>query len=223
MNKTKLLTELAHKRQQAKWDGFHQLAEYHNGIYECDFVSPYTKSAGNVDADIFILLQDWCSHEKLSGQICADSRDLGHTRSVPTNQNLKRLLQQHLGLKLDETYGTNLFPFIKKGDMSSSLPLKAMIRAAEEFALPQIEIVAPKIVICLGLNTFRALRIATGLGNVKNFEDAFNQPFEHHGSRIWLQAHTGRLGQNNRNAGGVNRVDQDWQIMAQSLQEKNNL
>ena len=34
------------------------------------------------------------------------------------------------------------------------------VRAANEFALPQIQIVEPKIVICLGLATFNALRRA---------------------------------------------------------------
>src|SRR5690606_32498510 len=39
------LRELAHKRQRTTRAGLKKIGDLHNGIYDCDFVSPYTKSA----------------------------------------------------------------------------------------------------------------------------------------------------------------------------------
>jgi hypothetical protein len=46
-------------RPTAEYSG---IGDYHDGAYECERVSPYTKTAGNVDADVMVLLQDWASH-----------------------------------------------------------------------------------------------------------------------------------------------------------------
>jgi len=97
MDKTTRLFQLARKRQASRWPGYLPLVEYHNGAYECEFVSPYTKAAGNVDAAVMIVLQDWSSHDRLSGGLDADAIEHGHTPSLPTNRNLKRLLGVHLG------------------------------------------------------------------------------------------------------------------------------
>ena len=45
MKKHKQLLELAQKRQRSRWNGYKCIGDYHGGIYECDYVSPYTKSA----------------------------------------------------------------------------------------------------------------------------------------------------------------------------------
>ena len=67
--KSRLLA-LAKKRQQAKREGYKNIGDYHSGRYECDFVSPYTKTASNVDSPLLIMLQDWASDDFLSGQFC---------------------------------------------------------------------------------------------------------------------------------------------------------
>jgi restriction system protein len=113
-------------------------------------------------------------------------------------------------VELADVYGTNLFPFIKKGGMSSSIPMNDLIRAAKEFALPQIRIVRPKLIVCLGLNTFNALRIACKHPPVQRMNEAIASPFTFDESRIWCQAHTGARGQNNR---GRERVAEDWRKM----------
>jgi hypothetical protein len=63
MDKRARLLSLARLRQSTRWRGYTSIADYHGGVYECDFVSPYTKTAGNSDAEIMVLLQDWSSHE----------------------------------------------------------------------------------------------------------------------------------------------------------------
>ena len=190
--------------------GYGQIGDYHDGAYECDFVSPYTKSAGNVDAEIFVLLQDWSSDEALRGTLDSDCVLYGLTRTLPTNKRLVELLRHHFGVELGDVYATNLFPFIKRGGISSSIPMGDLIRAAQEFALPQIQIVRPKLVVCLGLNTFNAIRIACGHSPARPMAEAIASPFTFDESRVWCQAHTGARGQNNR---GRERVAEDWRKM----------
>ena len=217
MDKRKDLLALARLRQQTRWEGYKCIgdADYHDGIYECDYVSPYTKSAGNVDADIMIMLQDWSSDEDMKKPV--NWVDLGYDPTYPTNVNLINLLQSTFGTALRETYATNLFPFVKLGGMSASIPHRDLVAAAREFAIPQIQIVRPRLVICLGLATFNALRRARGLGTCPSIDLAVSVPFDVEGSRVWCQAHTGRLGQNNRNRGGIDRVSSDWARMKEDV------
>jgi hypothetical protein len=163
-----------------------------------------------VDAEIMVLLQDWSSDQSLNGAFDEDCVKLGHTPHLPTNQNLTKLLDATFGLTLRDIYGTNLFPFIKLGGMSVSIPQADLLRAARQFALPQIRIVNPKLVICLGLVTFNALREACEFSPSPNLGSAIDSPFNIGATRTWCQAHTGWNGQKHRNKGGVDRVSHDW-------------
>jgi len=218
--KQEALYKLAQKRQLTRWDGYSCIADLHGGVYECDYVSPYTKSASNVDAAVMLVLQDWASSEYFERHdgVISDLVELGYDSSVETNINLKGLLKNHLNLGLQNTYATNLMPFIKQGGMSASIPMKILVNAAIEFALPQIKIVQPKIVICFGLQTFNAMRRACSEQKVNNIDDATNSHYSYESSTFFGQAHPGRLGQNNRNRGGVDRVSTDWKKMRAFLE-----
>jgi len=210
MDKRARLLSLARLRQRTRWHGYSSIADYHGAAYECDFVSPYSKTAGNVDAAIMVLLQDWSSHENLSGPLDEDARDLGYTPGEPTNRNLARLLKVTFGLSIAGVYGTNLFPFVKRGSMSARIPDADLVRAASEFALPQLEIIAPRLAICLGMATFNAVRVARGLPRARNVDAALTAPFTIDETQVWFQTHPGHFGQISRNKGGVDRVSQDW-------------
>ena len=216
-DKQRKLHELALKRKAARWLGYHQLGDFHNGAYECEYVSPYTKSAGNYDAEVFILLQDWASADGLMDSFDDESARLGYSPGLPTNRNLIDLLNRFFGLTLADTYGTNLFPFIKPGGMSASIPLRDLTKAAQEFALPQISIVKPRLVVCLGLQTFCAMQRATDRRPSANLAEAITNPFVFESATIWCQAHTGGMGKANRNRGGVDRVSADWAAMSRSM------
>ena len=58
MNKKEELSKLAKLRQSKVYEGYTSIADYANGAYECEYVSPYSKSAHNVDADVFVILKD---------------------------------------------------------------------------------------------------------------------------------------------------------------------
>lgn len=66
---------------------------------------------------------------------------------------------------------------------------------------------------CFGLRTFNAVLRVLGKDPLKTMAAAIDSPISFAGSRIWCQAHTGALGQNNRNRGGVDRVSRDWKAM----------
>jgi restriction system protein len=212
-NKAAQLLALAKERQATRWAGYNCTGDYHSGVYECDHVSPYTKTAGNVDADVMVMLQDWASDKELRRPIDEDARVLGYTRDFPTNRNLSNLLAATFGLGLKNVYATNLFPFIKPGSMSSAIRQSDLVRAAEKFAIPQIRIVSPRLVICLGVVTFNALEKASQRPVSARMSAAIANPFDIGSARVWCQAHTGILGTNNRNRGGVDRVSKDWLTM----------
>jgi restriction system protein len=209
--KQRLLLALARKRQNEKLDGYYCIGDYHCGKYERDFVSPYTQSACNVDSEVFVMLQDWSCDDELRGPFKPDRADLGHDENWPTNRKLKELLRESLGLSLSDVYATNLFPFIKRGNASSRIKREHMVRAARDFALPQISIIRPKIVIALGVETFNALREALGLPRVRSAKVAKENDFCFESARVWYQVHTGsRWKQNNGSAG-------DWTKMKDHL------
>ena len=217
-SKTDRLFKLGRKRKRYPVPpGYHSIAYYRKGVYETKHVSPYTKTAGNLDADVFVMLQDWCSDNYLKGELCTDSVQYGHNRSCITNINLKKLLSAHLNLELKDTYGTNLFPFIKPGPMNAKIPPGLMEIAAVEFGLPQIEIVSPKLVICFGGSTFNAIRKAARLEKVKTVSGGIDQPFRYRNSMIWLQFHLAQQAQNTRNTGGIDRVREDWRKMKKRI------
>ena len=199
----------------SRWAGYKCIGDYYNGIYECDFVSPYTRSASNVDAELMVLLQDWASDNVLSGPFLAERLTLGHDPQRATNQRLRELLRQHFRVELEEVYATNVFPFVKTGSMNASIAKRDLVRAAREFALPQIQIVGPRLAMCLGKTAFNAVAVAAGCRGAKSLEDAIAFPFEIGSTQIWCQAHTGRQGTNYRNRNGVDRVTKDWARMAQ--------
>jgi uracil-DNA glycosylase len=87
---------------------------------------------------------------------------------VPTNKNLREYLNDCMnGLKFSETYTSNVFPFIKQGKKNSFIRDADMLYAAKTYALPQIEIVSPRMVICLGPPAFYAVRRAAQLPDLE--------------------------------------------------------
>jgi uracil-DNA glycosylase len=159
-----------------------------------------------------VFLQDWTSDESIRRGLDEDCVKLGYTPSLPTNRNLIRLLQLHFHVSLRDIYATNLFPFIKPRHMGSAIPRRDLVRAAAEFGLPQIQIVQPALVICLGLPTFNALREVCGHSRVYPMAAAIRSPFSLDGARVWCQAHTGGQGQAMRNA-NREKVPDDWRRM----------
>jgi uracil-DNA glycosylase len=219
-SKRDALAALARKRRSTRWPGYGAIGEYHDGIYECDHVSPYSKAAGNTDARIMVLLQDWASHDALSGPVHPERVRLGHDPERWTNRHLKDLLRRHLGVGFGEVYATNVFPFVKPGGMSAPIPMRDMVPAAAMFALPQVEIVRPQIALCLGIRTFNAVARAAGHRSVARLDDAIANPFTLGETDVRCLAHTSQQATNTRNRSDPDRVDRDWRRVADALEER---
>ena len=213
--KREALLSLARKRQFCRLDGYACIGDLHGGVFECDHVSPWFKSAGNVDAEIMIVGQDWSSSDALNSEV-PDPHIIRHgfDPKFPTNKNLDGLLNRYFGLTRAQCYFTNVFPFIKPGNPSATIGQKDLNWSAKTFTLREIEIVSSQLVICLGCRTFLALMRAANLKGAPKMDQAINSPFKLAHSRIYCVAHTGARGINNR---GRKRVDEDWRRLATSL------
>ena len=218
LGKEERLRALVKKRQQYVPSGYRGIGEYRDGIYECDYVSPYTKSANNLNAEIMFFLQDWSSDECLQKAPTSKEIELGYSPNLPTNKNLIKLLRKYFGTELKETYGTNLFPFVKPKGISTGIPYKVLIQVARDYAIPQIDIIKPKLVICLGSSVFDSILCALGLPVHKTLSDSIANPVLYNNILVHAQSHPGGMGRAKRNKNGIDRVSQDWDNMAQKFQ-----
>lgn len=175
--------ELAQKRRMTKISGYTHPEDY--GYDFREWVSPYTKGAHTFGGTA-IVLQDWASADSLKGDPDKGIQELGRSISLRTNSILKALLDNVLGLSIEQTYGTNIFPLIKSGNISASIPIKHMKIMALQFVKYELEIAKPIKVLALGAKTYNVLRSigvnciplphpAARIGSISNHE------------RIWLE------------------------------------
>ena len=209
------MAALVRARPLSRHPKYRALKEVCDCLPDCEFVSPWTKSACNLDADLMIVGQDWVS-EPFLREHSDVLRQLGYDPKLPTNKNLQDLLRDQFGLSLSEVYATNVFIYVKSGDMSASLSMHDLTDCAERFLLPQIEIVRPQMAICLGQKTFAAVRRALALPAL-SLKDAANPightKYLHTG--IYGSPHLG--GQGTANAGGLRKIIPQRRAVAERL------
>jgi restriction system protein len=160
-----------------------------------------------------VILQDWASEEDLNNPFDKSSADqaIGYSPAAPTNRNLQARLKKHFDIAIKDTYATNLFPFVKPGRTSATIPYSALKRAAIVYAKPQIEIVQPLLVIALGHLTFWAIAEALDLKAQPKLKDSIRNPIDRDGYRVWCQAHTAW---DAAKLGSLAAVDAEWASMA---------
>ena len=155
MDKQAAIARLVEKRRAETGGRYHHLHLYDGGSWDFDFVVPWTKSACDLDADLMLIGQDWASEDYLRRNDDAKQRTArartGQDAHLATNQNLKRLLARHFGLCFSQTYATDVLVCIKPGKMSSNVPTKDLRACAVAYTLPELEIVRPRMALCLGL------------------------------------------------------------------------
>jgi hypothetical protein len=77
------LLELVKKRQAHRSPRYFNLADFHGGFYECDFVSPWTISANNLNASLMLIGQDWSSSDSLKRPRDEKMKRIGQTWNLP--------------------------------------------------------------------------------------------------------------------------------------------
>lgn len=212
--KIRKLKELGSVRKSDFRIGYSNIASFKGGLYESEFVSPYTKGSQNVESGIFVLLQDWVSKETLEGKIDQDLVEKGRSSRFSTNSTLEKYLGEFFGLSLEDVFSTNLFPLIKMGGASAEIGEEDYEWAARKYALPQIEIVQPKIVVLCGKKVYQAVfpLIGSGAECGEKMAEIIPNPITWKGIRFFTQAHPGSLGQRNR---GRELAREDWRKMAE--------
>lgn len=209
-DKTLLLKQLARKRQlddqSCLTKIYKQVGDIHGGVYDSwGLVSPWSRSACNVNASVMVVAQDWTSEDSARKQ--PSNFELGYSPELPTNRNLQSLLKDYFGMSFGDVYATNLFVFVKPGGLSSRIPSKDLLYSARTYTLTEIQIVKPRIVICLGAATFNALCKAIGAKTPK-FKTSIDNPVKYGETLVFGVPHTGGFG--TRNAGGLENVRKIW-------------
>lgn len=212
---------LAEKRKKSKPIGCKNVHEFQGGKFDTQpNVSPWTNSAKNVDSELMLIGQDWASASWLNDPINLKYADLGRNPNLQTNKNIDKYLKL-FGLAFKDIYATNAFVFIKDGGMSSSIANKLFNECVLDYTLPQIEIVKPKMAICLGAKTLNAVRVAINSKPIK-ISDGHVNFAEYCGVKIFGAYHTGGMG--TANAGGNENAEYQWKqlvIEYQKLKDKN--
>lgn len=203
----------AQRRAFSVPEGCLPVGAFHGGRYESDFVSPWTISACNVDADLFVVLQDWCGSDYLSGPFNPLLAKLGHDPQLPTNRNLKALLYG-IGRDFSDVFGTNAFPFVKSGAMDADIENKALRECVERFVLPQVDIVQPKVTVLMGKTVYNAVCKVLGRKAAPSLDAAIATPIAFGSTLLVASVHTGNRIHIHR---GWDRAVDDWKWIGARL------
>jgi uracil-DNA glycosylase family 4 len=178
MNKNKkLLKSLVQERRNTKMTGVYK--EYLNiGDVSPEFdndnsgyeycITPASKGACNPEVKVMVVLSDWISQEgidkvneaglmeslidngRITTGIGLNKTCKSLSATARNNSNLdNKIINKHLGLRRQDVYITNAFPFVKRGDMRSKISNK-VLNEASYFFKKQVEIIQPKLVLVLG-------------------------------------------------------------------------
>jgi hypothetical protein len=220
--KRKKMAELVAKRRTG-WlpENCYRLgdAALNNGYWDEDeFVVPWSKSACNYDAKLMLMAQDWDSYDNLSVPLTDKHRQIklvGRNVDLPTNKRIDELLHRHFGMSFSDTFATDLFPFVKPGDMRGKLQRLDVLKCAGEFAVPQIEIIEPLIVICLGRSSsFKEIAYHLTKRLFQADGDRPLGPVCHKGIEIYGVTHPGGWGN-----GYTKRIETEWSFLAARLKQ----
>jgi len=89
-------------------EGYRDVGEFTSGADAYAFVSPYSKVAHGTDSSVLIMLQDWISEDVISSSRGPEALRVGRLADLPTNKNLDRFVEAHLGLRIGGVFATNL-------------------------------------------------------------------------------------------------------------------
>jgi restriction system protein len=196
MTKAQDIAALARLRRQDRYRNYPSFGDFHGGIYDQrPYVVPWSISAHNVDSPLLVIGQDWNSADRLAGPIDHVQVELGQIPTLPSNRRLRQFLDEHLRLSFEETYATDLFVFAKPGGMTARIPFADLLYCAREYAIRQIEILKPRVAVCLGVTTFNAIRTACGYPLIQLASALVDDmPFTVGQTEVMVVPHTGAWG-----------------------------
>ena len=115
IQKLLLLVEKRQRRTEIPL-GYSCVSEFHDGKYDWDFISLFSKETHNENTDLMVFGQDWSSRESLQKEERKGKFDpKGYTETLQTNKNLQYRLKKHLDLEWEEIYATNVSRLSSRG------------------------------------------------------------------------------------------------------------
>lgn len=183
-------------------------------------IGPWTRWQGDLDARLMIVGQDW-------GGVPSFVRQGGWNLDSETNRFLRGLLKSVLvdvdapepfmPVNRNGVFATNAALCLKAAGDSSHVRAPCFRNCRSAFLKPQIEIVQPLVVVCLGLEAYSATMNAFGLPPERTLRDAVESQLR---VRILAETeivpvfHCSRQGQRTRS---IEQQTLDWQRVARAL------
>lgn len=148
------------------------------GIHDSDHIGPWSRWQGSLSADLLIVGQDW-------GDARSFIDDRGHdSPQGRTNTTLVKLLDG-VGVQIvlpapDDDGGrtaffTNAILCLKDGGLQAKVRPEWFANCGSRFLRPTIDLIAPKVVVTLGLWAYRGMRAVYSLPRVA-FRKAVERP-----------------------------------------------
>ncbi len=211
---------MARERQVTELEGFHSLGELFGGAAECQFVSPWTRAAGNIDARVMVIGLEGARYTEIA-QITVrnEVRQLGYNPFDREHIYLDHLLQRYLGRHRSECYLTTVLNHVRPKGVRT-IPKRVLVEQARRFTIAEIRIVRPAIAICLGkLVSYGVLRASGRIA--RSFADVRRRPFRFDETLVWCVSATGFHGLVTRRNGGFRAgrqaIERDWEMIAGSM------
>lgn len=143
------------------------------GAFDCAEIGAWSRWQGNVDAELMVVGQDW-------GDVAWFVREKGgDTSASTTNRTLVELLGS-VGFKIRmpaESFGegvvflTNAVLCLKEGGAQARVHDEWFRNCGTRFLRPLIDLVQPKVVVCLGERAYRSVSTAYGIRS-RRFSEA---------------------------------------------------
>lgn len=193
-------------------------SQVREGQFDSEQIGPWSIWQGNLDADIMVIGQDWGDEDYFSRN---KGRD---TDTNPTNRGLRKLLNS---IDLDPglpsvpipqpLFFTNAMLGLKSGGMSAGLKHNWLKHSSLQLTAPLIEIIQPRLLVTLGINAYKAIRIIfPSLPYLPMSALLKCPPFHLPDKKIlFAMAHCGGLGLANRT---MEEQMKDWQKIKPYLQ-----
>jgi restriction system protein len=163
-----------------------------------------------------IVAYNWASERYLYRRGRIESLRLGLDEELETNITLAKLLQESFGREFKDVFATNIFVFVKPGPMSGRIPSADLQLSARTYTIPELEIVRPKMAICLGSAAYNALRrIYDRPYQALKYVDYNMADLRLRDTEIYGVPHPGALGQ--AATGGYPKSLKIWKLLAKRL------
>ena len=194
----------------------------------------YWQGRGNLNAPILLVGQDWGCLRTIDGEACIRKIQLAPNGPIPdymtgndnpTDKNLVQLFQEALSISVEtpasEVFFTN-FVLGYRNEGTSGGFKQDWVRHDKDYFRELTEIIEPKVILCLGRNTFEgvltAFRKQVQIGAFNHFIESDQNPVpvvlnSGKTAYIFALAHCGVMGTLNRNQGkdtSLNTQIQDW-------------